>query len=197
MRSSCRAGTEWSSTMVLNLQVHYTQHAGEHINIHLPQDRMLYQVHHHYRRPHYFYWFLGFFRGMPATVVGLLSSPYRAWEISANLGRGPRGLQWDCRSALSWEEAAGMSITLVVMGHSMPWATDRGPLQWVWQLLLLLQLWWGFCRVGSASLNKLTSTQLESMVAVKTSSSIKETSGSITCQSSTTLCQMAWFTGNQ
>ena len=121
-------------------------------------------------------------------------SPHRAQAISANLGGGHVGLGWDCSSILSWEGALGMSASLVVMGWTMPWATDWDPLGQAQQLLLWLQL--QSHGVSSASLGKLTSTQLEGAVATKTSSSIKDTSGSIACWSSTTLCQVVWFTQN-
>ena len=125
--------------------------------------------------------------GMPITVVGPLStdpSPHRAWVISTNLGGGHRGLWLDCSSVFSWEEAAGVSVSSVVMGQSSPWAANWDPLGWVWQVLLWLwlQLQWRSHGAGSASLGELTSTQLEGTMAMKTSTSIKETRGSIACR---------------
>ena len=113
--------------------------------------------------------------------LSLDPSPCRARVISTNLGGGHGS--WLDYSSIFWKGAVGTSASLVVMGQSMPWATDGDPLGWAKWLLLWLQS----CRTGFASLDKLTSTQLEGAVAAKTSSSVKETSGSITCQSSTTL----------
>ena len=95
------------------------------------------------------------------------------------------GLQWDCSSIFSWEGAVGTSASLVVMDQLMPWAANRDPLGQAQQFLLWLWLW--SHRAGSASLGELNSTQLEGTVAAETSSSIKETSSSIACWSSTTL----------
>ena len=109
--------------------------------------------------------------------------PHRDCAISTNPGGGHGGSQWGCSSIFSWEGAVGTSASLVVMGWLIPWATNRvppGQAQW-----LLLQLW--SHGAGSASLGELTSTQLEGLVATKTSSSEKDTSGSIACQGSTTL----------
>ena len=126
---------------------------------------------------------------MPMMADGQLSldpSPSRDYSISANPGRGHWGLWLDCSSIFSWEGAVvGTSASLVMMGQLTPWATNRAPLRQAWQLLLWQQL--QSHGVGSNSLGRLTSTQLEGLAAAKTSSFIKETSGSIAHQSSTTL----------
>ena len=63
------------------------------------------------------------------TVDGCLWIPlHRAWATSANPSGGHGGSWWGCSSVFSWEEAVGTSAFLVVMGQSMPWATNRDPL---------------------------------------------------------------------
>ena len=79
---------------------------------------------------------------MPTTVVGPFSSPHRAWAICANLGRGQGGSLWNLSSTFSWEEAAGMSVSSVVMGQSMPWAAAGDPHGWAWRFLQWLHLQW-------------------------------------------------------
>ena len=114
-------------------------------------------------------------------------SPNRACAISANPGGRHEGL-WldvDCGSIISWDGVVGASVFMVALGHLPLWAANKDPLGQAWQLLLWLQ--WVSCGTGSISLGELTSTQLEGAMATKTSTSVKETRGSITHQSSTTL----------
>ena len=187
----------WDQAVIchgIELQVHFAQHAGEHINVHLPevgcQNRWVMVT----QDPSTSIGFLASSGGIWTTVVGPLStdsSPCRAQVISANPGGGHGDSWWDCSSMFSWEEAAGTSVSSVVISQPLPWAADRDLLEWAQQLLLWLWLQWGSHGVGSVSLGKLISTQLEGTVAVRTSS-IKETSSSITHWSSTTLSDRWW-----
>ena len=89
--------------------------------------------------------------------LSLDHSPCRNHAISSNPGKGHWGMWWHCSSIFSWEGAVvGTSASLVVMGQSMLWATNRDPLGWVQQLLL----WLWSCGVGFTSLGELSSTQL-------------------------------------
>ena len=176
-------------------QVHNAHHAGQEVNVHVPQSRAPEQMSCHYGGPHYLVLVLvlSFFDWNAndtwwCTAVSR-SLSHRVREISANLGGG-HGSWWDCSSIFSWEGAVGTSASLVVMGQSVPWATDRDPLGGPNS----------FCYgcAGSAGLGKLTSNQFMGAVATKTSSSVKWTSGSIACWSSHhTFHQMAQFTGDK
>ena len=123
-------------------------------------------------------------------------SPHRDHAISANPGGGVRGWLSDftgCNTT-SWVRVVCEVIWAVVVVHSTDCLTmghQQGLLGWAKQLLLQLQSHgaglanWG--RAGSASWGKLISTQLEGRAPLRTSSSIKETSSSIACQSSNML----------
>ena len=110
------------------------------------------------------------------------SSPHRACVISANPGRGYGGLLSDCSGITSQGGVVGMSIFVVAVDW-LSQVTDREPLGWV----QLLQLWlWPWLQsglgshgMGSISLGKLTSVQLEGVAAVKTPTCLKETIGSV------------------
>ena len=116
-----------------------------------------------------------------------LNSPHRVLMISTNLGWGHEDLRCDCCSITFWGGVASSSLPLVAYGWSLLWAASRDPFGWacVLWLQLWLQLQWGSTRVGSASLGKVTSTQLEGAGVERTS--VKVTRDSIAHQSSNTL----------
>ena len=127
-------------------------------------------------------WGSAFSAGIPVMTDNGLS-PHRDHAISTNSDGGHGGMGLGCTSIFSWGEAVGISAFLVLMGQLTPWAIDRDPLGWAQQLLL----WLWSCWASSAGWGKLISIQLEGRASLRTSSSVKETSGSITCQSSNTL----------
>ena len=124
-------------------------------------------------------------------------SPHRDHAISTNPGRGVRGWLLDSTShgTISWVGVACKVIWVVVVvcstGHLSPWAADRDPQCRPSSFCYGLQSHSAGLasqgRAGSASWGKLISTQLEGKVSLRTYSSVKETSGFITCQHSNTL----------
>ena len=60
--------------------------------------------------------------------LSLDPSPHRVQAISANPGGGHEGSWWDCSSIFSWVGTVGTSASLLVIGQSTQWATDRDPL---------------------------------------------------------------------
>ena len=110
-------------------QVHYTQHAGEYIDVHLPPQAECQNRHVTITEgPSTSNGSSASSDGMLMTDVGPFStdsSPCRIQVISTNLDGGHGGLWWDCSSIFSQEEAAGMSVSSVVMGWSLPWTIDR------------------------------------------------------------------------
>ena len=125
---------------------------------------------------------------MPMTADGkqlsLDPSTYRVQAISTNPGGGHGGSEWDCSSIFSWDGAVGMSASLVVIGQSMPWDSDRDLHGWTRQLLQWL--WLRSHGVGSSSLGKLTLHPIGGCRGHENFLIHKESSGSIACQSSTT-----------
>ena len=134
--------------------------------------------------------------GIPTmTDSGL--SPHRDHAISTNISGGVGGWLSDAASCGTTSqirvvcEVIWVVVVVCSTGCLSPWAANRDPLGQAHWLLLWLQSHgagstsWG--RAGSAGQGKLISTQMEVRVSLRTSSSIKETSGFITCQSSNTL----------
>ena len=133
--------------------------------------------------------------GMPVmTGSGLLSmdsSFLRVLVISTKLGEH-RGWESDegwcgiksCGGVAS-TSAVVVAHMAVVAGWPSLWVTDTAPLGWA--LMLWVQLFWDSC--GNVSINhgEITSIQLEGTLVMKISSSFKEMSSSIVCQSSCTL----------
>ena len=128
--------------------------------------------------------------GIPVVPLQGLHNFHKPWQ------RG-RGWHLDSTShgATSQVRVVCEVIWAVVVvchtGHISQWAAKRDPLGQAWWLLLWLQSHWAGSasqgEAGSGGQGEVISTQLEARASLRTSSSVKETSGSITQQSSTML----------